>query len=110
MQQIITRIRFYHYITGVLVNQQNDPLCSICKAATSTAARMKEGIRQLEKDCAADRDRIPASIGTMLAETLSRLTAINFPEEAAGQKKAGNCKLPEGVCFVKNSKALQDRI
>jgi len=23
-----------------------------------------------------------------------------------GQKKAGNCRLPQGVCFVKSSKAL----
>lgn len=110
MQQIVNRIRFYHYITGVLINQKNDPLCSICKAAANTTVRMKEGVSQLEKDCAADRDRIPASIVTMLAVTLSRLATINFPEDAAGQKKAGNCKLPEGVCFVKNSKALRDRI
>jgi hypothetical protein len=71
---------------------------------------MKEGLSQLEKDCAADNAGIPASISTMLAETLGRLATIKFPEEAEGQKKAGNCKLPEGVCFVKSSKKLLDSL
>lgn len=30
--EISNRIRFYYYISGVLANQQSDPLCRICKA------------------------------------------------------------------------------
>ncbi len=110
MDQIINRVRFFHFITGILVNQKNDPYCSICKAATNTAARMKEEIAQLEKDCSSVRERLLEATARMLDEAVGRSTTLHFPEDAAGQKKAGNCRLPEGVCFVKNSKALLEKI
>lgn len=38
------------------------------------------------------------------------LSEINMPIDAAGQKKAGNCSMPEGVYFVKISKAIIEKI
>jgi len=46
----------------------------------------------------------------LLAEVRRTLLVLNPPEDAVGQKKAGNCRMPEGVCFVKYSKALSEKL
>jgi hypothetical protein len=46
----------------------------------------------------------------MMAETRTGLAAIPVPANPSGQKKAGNCKLPQGVCFIKESFALVRKI
>lgn len=104
------RIRFYHFIAGVLENQQKDPLCSICKAFANTARAMNEGICVLEREVEAGSSAHSADLRDMLAKTRKRLAAIKASENSIGQKKAGNCRMPEGVCFVKASKGIQERI
>jgi hypothetical protein len=46
----------------------------------------------------------------LLAETKGRLAGLANAANFAGQKKAGNCKLPEGVCFVKVSRSLLEKV
>jgi len=46
----------------------------------------------------------------MLADINKMLANLHPIPDSVGQKKAGNCLLPQGVCFVKSSKSLIDRI
>lgn len=99
MSQFINNIRFYHYMSGVLVNQQVDPLCSKCKPFVNTLAAMR-------KDHADDISTLPGEIRELLEKAESRIISLKIPEDAEGQKKAGNCHMPKGVCLIKSSKAL----
>lgn len=42
------RIRYYHYISGMLANQQSDPLCGICKAFVNSVRIVREDIEDFE--------------------------------------------------------------
>ena len=105
---ILNEIRFYHYISGVLVSQQADPLCRVCKAFSNSVVTMREGITELEGSGAIDG--LPEELKLLLEESRDRIFAIETLDNATGQKKTGNCKMPEGVCFVKTSKAILTRI
>ncbi len=99
-------IRFYHYISAVLVNQQLDPLCCQCKPFTNTVARMRDAVAgQLY-----DRGKLPDEMAALLDAARNRIDSIHASEDAIGQKTAGNCKMPEGVCLVKASKAILTKI
>ena len=103
MQQRIDRIRFYHFISGVLKNQGNDSLCSRCTPFVNTIRAMKEGLEELNGN---KPDSLPPEIMKLIERAETAINSIELPEDTEGQKKAGNCKLPKGVCFVKSSKAL----
>jgi hypothetical protein len=103
MADIINKVRFYHFISGVLGQQQADPYCSKCKAFASTAAAMKEGLAGLENISA---QMAPEEALGLIEKARERIRMVSLPADAIGQKKAGNCKMPEGVCFVKLSKAI----
>jgi hypothetical protein len=110
MSKLINEIRFYNFISGVLSQQQTDPLCRECKAFENTAARMKEGLSELEDLLAGKTESVPAEIRALIKEARVRLEGLTVPIGALGQKKAGRCKMPEGVCFIKLSKAVRDKI
>jgi hypothetical protein len=110
MAELINQIRFYHFISGVLHNQQSDPLCSNCKAFANTAKRMKENIAELESVNIEKMHTLPAEMLHILEEAQERIGRIKIFEDAVGQKKAGNCRLPEGLCFIKLSKAIADKV
>jgi hypothetical protein len=63
-----------------------------------------------EKDYNDDLRRAPAELLVLLREARTALALLNPPADAVGQKKEGNCKMPEGVCFVKLSKKIIDLI
>ena len=71
---------------------------------------MSEGLAELESIHIERMHTLPAELTGLLEEAHARIYGIKPPEDAEGQKKAGNCKMPEGVCFVKLSKAVQDKI
>lgn len=107
---ITTRIRYYHFIAGVLANQQHDPLCCLCRAYTNSVRAVREGVDEFMRVHAAELPASPSEeISIMLAEVRKMLGGLNPVPDAVGQKKAGNCMLPKGVCFVKSSKALADK-
>ena len=103
------RIRYYHFMAGVLAGQQNDPLCNICRAFTNTVRALKESVAEFGDATAEDR-ALTGDLCSMLAEARNMLESLQTFPDAIGQKKAGHCMLPEGVCFVKTSKALAERI
>jgi len=110
MAELINQIRFYHFISGVLYQQQSDPVCSNCKAFVNTAKRMKENVSDLENVHVGKMHTLPMEMRHILEEAKDRIGRIKTFEDAVGQKKAGNCRLPEGICFIKLSKAIQDKI
>jgi len=107
---ISNRIRYYHYISGVLVRQQKDPWCSQCKAFANSICDVKEGMTAFELDRSDDLQHAPAELLNLLNEAGNALAVSTPPVDAKGQKKEGNCKMPEGVCFVKLSKKVIDLI
>jgi hypothetical protein len=53
---------------------------------------------------------LPGELLRLLEEARTGLEGIKPPENAVGQKKAGTCRMPEGVCFVKLSKLVWDKL
>ncbi len=105
---MINRIRYVYFMSGVLAGQQHDPFCSRCKACANTLARVREMLIEAEQEVAAQPESRSPEIRSLVALARTKLETVNIPEDAIGQKKAGNCRLPEGVCFVKSSKKLAD--
>lgn len=107
---MLNRIRYYHFMAGVLANQQHDPLCSICKAFTNSVSAVSEGIDSFEKTGASEASAMSTEHRALLDDARKSLADLHPVPDAVGQKKAGNCHLPQGVCFVKTSKALQEKM
>ena len=104
--ELVNSVRGYYYLSGVLMNQGRDPVCQACKALVNTTTTARQGLADLERaEGAAIRD-LPAGLQRIFADAKTALARIALPDNAAGQKKAGNCKLPEGVCLVKSARAL----
>jgi len=110
MSELINIIRYYHFMAGVLSHQQTDPLCGNCKAFANTAGRIKEGVLELESVNAEVLRMLPAGKLKMLEEAREKISQIIIPVDAVGQKKAGNCMMPEGVCFIKVPKTILDKL
>lgn len=104
MEQLVNRIRFFHFISGVLVSQQADPVCGRCKAFANTVRWTREGISGMEAV------GLPGEIPGLLSEAQRRMEDIAVPEDAVGQKRAGNCRMPQGVCFIKIPKSILEKI
>ncbi len=110
MSELVNRIRFYHYISGVLAAQQTDPLCGICRAYANTASAVGEGLSALEREHRGEVGSLTGEVMHLLDDARSRIGAIMPSKDSVGQKKAGNCRMPAGVCFVKSSKAILERL
>ena len=102
----MTALRSYHFIAGLLANQQQDTLCSNCKAFTNTAEKVQQEVMRYT----AELKDLPEKESIMLADIRMLLNGLHPVPDAVGQKKAGNCKLPQGTCFVKSSRALQEKL
>lgn len=94
--------RAYSYLAGVFRNQQRDPLCGQCKAFVNSAAALRERLDGFHRDDSAARG-LPDSLVRQLTEAITIFNSLNLPAGALGQKRAGNCLLPPGVCFIKTS-------
>jgi len=108
--ELINQVRAYHYLVNVLTNQQRDLFCHACSAWNNTLNNTREAFKQFEAEHAAELRAFSPEAIALLAETRSRLAGLANAANPAGQKKAGNCKLPEGVCFVKASRALLEKV
>lgn len=100
------QIRGYAYLFNVLRGQQGDLFCGKCKAFMNTAAAARLDLAAFEQENAAGMEALPGELQRLLAEAKMVSAGLVLVENASGQKKAGNCKLPEGVCFVKSGRAL----
>jgi len=108
--ELLNQVRAYHYLINVLTNQQRDLFCHTCSAWNNTLNNTREALKQFDAGHAAELRNLSPEAAALLAETRSRLAGLANAANPAGQKKAGNCKLPEGVCFVKVSRALLEKV
>jgi hypothetical protein len=104
--EIMNLARGYAYLYGVLKNQQADPFCHSCNSFINTLTAVKENLEKFETQHGGEIKKLPGEFSRLFADAKSGLAAMNQPENPQGQKKAGNCKLPEGVCFTKSSLAI----
>lgn len=102
MADTVSSVRTYAFLSGVLQNQQSDRFCGKCKAFVNSVISVRERLARVEHEQDSG-DAIVEGLRQALAETKAVLDHIVLPQEAPGQKKAGNCLLPPGVCFVKSS-------
>ena len=108
--ELMNQVRGYHFLLGVLRNQHGDLYCSACSAFANTLKAARENIERLEAEHADALKRLAPEFEPMLAETRAGFSSLQDPVNPSGQKKAGNCKLPQGVCFIKASFSLVQQI
>lgn len=102
----LNRVRGFGYMLGVFQNQQNDPFCRSCNSYATVLSAMKEGISKFETENEGFIKGLDERFSRLFAEAKAGIMAIKAPENPLKQKKEGNCRLPEGVCFLKNSMAI----
>ncbi|MDH4163692.1 MAG: hypothetical protein OEW15_13530 [Nitrospirota bacterium] len=107
---IMNQVRGYHFLLGVLRSQQADLYCGQCSAWNNTLNNAREALVKFETEQADSLAAASSPFRRMLADAREGLAGLRGPVAPAGQKKAGNCKLPEGVCFIKASFAILQKI
>ena len=107
---VINQSRAYTYLVGVLDAQQKDVLCRSCNSFVSTLAAVKDSLAAFEVQHAGELSALPGEFARQFKEAKAGVSNITQPAEPQGQKKTGNCKLPEGICFLKSSLALLQKI
>lgn len=95
---------------GVLENQQKDPFCSNCMSFAKTVESTKDTFIKFEKTCTAEKRELANVLSVLFSHVYKKMSSIELPENPVGQKKAGNCKLPEGVCLPKAALAVHEKI
>jgi hypothetical protein len=108
--ELMNQIRGYHFLLGVFRNQQKDPYCSVCSAFANTLRAARENFATFESVHSEALKALTPEFGGILASARAGLSTLQSPADPSGQKKAGNCKLPQGVCFIKASFALVQQI
>jgi len=108
--ELFNQVRGYHFLLGVFRNQQKDPYCSRCSAFANTLKAARENLARLEAEHGEALKTLPPEFSAMMTETRTGLSIHQGPADPSGQKKTGNCKLPQGVCFIKASFALVQQI
>ena len=103
---LINHIRFYHFISAVLENQQADPLCRECKAFVNSVIAMRENLDTIKSEHHNELEAVPKEILYLYEEAITRIGLLKTSDKSEGQKSAGNCKLPKGVCFTKSPKGI----
>lgn len=100
------RVRAYFFLAEVFKNREKDPLCRVCKAFVNSVNNSRESLAAFEVNHASAIKNLPPDFRELLITAKSLLSTMVLPENVPGQKKAGNCKLPQGICFVKDSLSI----
>ena len=108
--EITNQVRGYAFFLNVIRGQQSDPFCRSCNAFVKTLAAVREDMEAFERQNAGAISALPSDPVRLFNDAKAGIASLRAPEQPQGQKKAGNCKLPEGVCFLKSSLALLQRI
>jgi len=108
--ELLNQVRGHHFMLGVFRNQQKDPYCVACSAFANTLKAARENLANFEAERGEALTALSPEFGRMMAETRTGLSILQGHADPSGQKKAGNCKLPQGVCFIKASFALIQKI
>jgi hypothetical protein len=106
----INSVRGYVYLYEMLKQRQSDPFCRNCSAFSNTMTTVRESLINFDSQLSASENILPAEFSRLYAEAKAGIFSMELPEAPTGQKKAGNCKLPQGVCFVKLSYAIIQKL
>lgn len=101
--------RAYSHLAGVLASQQRDPFCHQCKAFVNSVNSARERLARSRADQADAILLLPGDLQALLSDAAAAMHGLFLPENVPGQKKAGHCKLPQGVCLVKASLAILEK-
>ncbi len=93
----IRALRSLNFLLGVLKNQKTDPLCPYCISYARMVKLAKESGEVLMEIFGTHE--VPEKLKDLYDNTKEALQEVQVPDYPVAQKKAGNCKLPEGVCF-----------
>ncbi len=107
---IANQVRGYSFLSAVLANREIDPVCRSCSSFLSTLLTVTETIHRFELEHAAEVEKLPDGLSLSFLVARSGISGIRQPDHAVPQKKAGNCKLPEGICFPKSSLSILQKI
>jgi len=102
--------RGYVYLYEMFKHRQSDPFCRTCSAFSNTITTVRESLLKFDSQLTATEKILPAEFFRLYAEAKAGIFSMELPEAPSGQKKAGNCKLPQGVCFVKLSYAIFQKL
>ncbi len=61
-----------------------------------------------ENDCRSKRAHLSKELSDLFSRVYDQFASIQHSDDPIGQKKAGNCKLPGGVCLTKVAIALYE--
>jgi hypothetical protein len=109
-ENLINKLRGLHFALGMLDNQQKDLFCRNCLSFAKTVEGTARTFTKFEKSCTGEGQDLPEAFRELLADDRRKLEAISVPEKPKGQKKEGNCKLAEGICFAKTAFAICERV
>jgi hypothetical protein len=107
---LANQVRGYSYLSAVLANRSIDPFCRSCSSFLSTLLTVTETIRRFEIEHKEEIEKNPDGFSLTFLVAKSGINGIRQPDPAVPQKKAGNCKLPEGICFLKSSLSILQKI
>ena len=85
--ELLNQVRAYHYLAGVLTNQQRDLFCHRCSAWNNTLNNTREALIQFEAEHAAELRTLSPEAAARLTETRSRLAGLVNAANPAGQKE-----------------------
>jgi hypothetical protein len=108
--EISNHVRTYSYLFGIFKNQQADPFCRSCSAFNNSLLTIKDSLGKFDGQYSADTARLSKEFSALFSDVKKGIQAIKQPESHGGQKKAGNCKMPEGICFIKSSLTILQKI
>ncbi len=107
---LLNQARGYIYFHEILRQRQEDPFCRTCSAYNNTITAIRESLANFESQLAVDEKILPAEFSHLFSQARAGIASLKMPVNPTGQKKAGNCKLPEGVCFVKLSHMIFQKL
>ncbi|MDA8169852.1 MAG: hypothetical protein M0Z59_09200 [Nitrospiraceae bacterium] len=102
----VNALRALNLVCGVLESQRSDPLCAVCAGFFKTASFAREKFSSISKR----PEAISGEMKTMTGRIESILSSLSADEgQGIKQKKAGACRMPEGVCLTKSAIALFEK-
>jgi hypothetical protein len=106
----LNSVRGYVYLYEMLKQRRSDPFCRTCSAFSNTMTTVRESLIKFDSQLSATENILPTEFSRLYTEAKAGIFSMELPEAPSGQKKAGNCKLPQGVCFVKLSYAIIQKL
>jgi len=104
----INSLRELSFVFGVLLYLESDHVCRECSYFDESVDVAKDKFLSLEK--LINGKNLSEEMRRMLSGIYAILGDLNVPDNPVAQKKAGNCKLPKGICLAKSALSVYIKI